>query len=212
MSANRSSGAQQHVSESASKTTSKQHQSTDSSSNEIMQRFSVNLRRMIENRENLAAKSVTFSTATVETSFGGTQTPGRIKDSSVLSDSGQQVINRSNVKPLISKPMYVKASVSKQACRDQSPRRASENVIRDKTTVGVKSETVLSADSCVTPLRRHTMERLRDRVSSTPECFKPVTLETPRTKQQRRSVDILGDDSTDSSMTVAVRVRPLHKR
>ena len=212
MSANRSSGTQQ---QSASKTASKQHQHKDSSSNEIMQRFSVNLRRMIENRENLAAKSVTFSAATVETSFGGTQTPGRIKDSSVLSDSGQRVINRSNVKPLISKPVHVKASVSKQACRDQSPRRASENVIRDKTVVGVKSETGrgLSADTCVTPSRRHTMDRSCGRVSSTPECFKPVTLETPRTKQQeRRSVDILGDDSHDSSMTVAVRVRPLHKR
>lgn len=219
MSTKGSNGAHQHAGQSESKTSLRQHTHKDSSGNEIMKRFSNNLRRMIEDRENLAAKSVTFSAETVETSFGGTQTPGQIKDSSVLIDHSQQVMNRNNsssAKVLISKPMYVKPAVSKhtkQTGRDQSPRRVSESLIHDKPSTPVKSVTGYGASDDVNmTLRRHTMERLCGRVTTTPECFKPVSLETPKTRQHRCSVDILGDDGHDSSMTVAVRVRPFNKR
>ena len=55
---------------------------------DLMQRFSMNFRKLLEDRENVGGtpKSVTFNPETVETSFGGSQTPGRIKDTSVHLD------------------------------------------------------------------------------------------------------------------------------
>lgn len=216
MSANGSTGGHQNVGQSASKTTLQQHSYKDSSGNEIMKRFSNNLRRMIENRENLVGKAVTFSTETVETSFGGTHSAGRIMDSSVLSDNGQQVFNRggSSAKPPLSETKPFVSKNAKQYGRDQSPRRVSESLIHNKprTPVSAKSETVNDTSGDTAPLRRHTMERLCGRVMTTPECFKPVTLETPKAKPQRCSSDLLGDEGHNSSMTVAVRVRPLNKR
>ena len=219
MSAKGFTSGHQNVGQSESKTTLRQYSLKDSSGNEIMKRFSNNLRRVIENRENLIGKAVTFSTETVETSFGGTQSAGRVKDSSVLSDNGQQVFklsrsddsrakpSQSETKPFVSKNV-------KQHCREESPRRVSESLIQTKprTPVTVKSDTVHDSGADMTPLRRHTVDKLCGRVTTTPECFKPVTLETPKSKPQRCSSDLLTDGGTNSSMTVAVRVRPLNKR
>ena len=199
--------------------TSRQYSLKDSSGNEIMKRFSNNLRRVIENRENLIGKAVTFSTETVETSFGGTQCAGRIKDSSVLSDNGQQVSkltcsDGSHAKPPESEAKPFVSKNVKQHCREESPRRVSESLIQSKprTPMTAKSDMVHDTGTDTTPLRRHTVDKLCGRVMTTPECFKPVTLETPKSKSQRCSSELLGDGGTNSSMTVAVRVRPLNKR
>ena len=69
--------------------------SHESPKDDIVKKFSQNLRRMIDSRNSPRQdgcsahdrlRTVKFNSQTIETSFCGTQTPGKIKDSSVLSD------------------------------------------------------------------------------------------------------------------------------
>ena len=132
-------------------------------------------------------KSVKFNPETIETSFGGTQTPGRIKTDTILKN-GVSNSNQSN-------------SVS---------RRNSETVSNTgfKTCPPIMS--IGASDVSITPVRRHTMDDIH--AQSTPECFHPVQFETPVAKNNKAATDLNESDEDSSSVTVAVRVRPFSQR
>lgn len=100
---------------------------------DLVNKFSKNMRRLMHNRENgtlpkesLPSKAVTFNVETIETSFCGTQTPGRIKELSMIETIAGDCsvtdkmfatssINRSVQKPLINTYKHASDESSKHS-------------------------------------------------------------------------------------------------
>ena len=267
------------------------------SQDEIMKKFSKNFRRLMETRENVpgSPKSVSFNPETVETSFGGSQTPGQIKDTSVhldfsvvdarrkeqnatkdqdcgdstlestdesITTSKDNASNETSRKPgsLSTTSTKTKLQTNGHLSKDRSSKTKPLQTNDTEKTVRVKSAPVLKnvksklngglpnqfkpdcrsttpvtqVAECKTPKKTHlngttnsnfqtpdrqyTLDHLKDplHTSGTPECFNPVTFETPRCKPRWSSGDTSGSNSSmesdASSMTVAVRVRPFSSR
>ena len=80
--------------------------------------------------------------------------------------------------------------------------------------------TTESGDSMTTPARKSLPDHLKSNgVRGTPDCFNPVSFDTPLIKSRQSSGDVWNSslsrdsiESDSSSMTVAVRVRPFSAR
>ena len=137
-------------------------------------------------------KAVTFNTETLETSVGGTETPGRIKELSTIEtpegdcEPGVKMFkvsgNRSSYRSLQEK----KAPLSKQSILLQS--KSSPNMSptvkqlkKSKANAEVSVKAVISMKNDrptpdKTPKHRFSVET---EVQATPEVFNQVTIETP---------------------------------
>ena len=197
---------------------------------ELLKKFSKNFRRVMENRENLLAdkpihppKSVKFDPDIVETSIGGTQSLGRINQ---LSDTSISSYSSTSTTTGNSSTLSSDSSSSDSCTFNGS---LSQSYIDTSSINGhnVNSSTHRrSVDQIAQRQRRSstkgfiTPSKLPRRLTgdgplpSTPECFNPVSFETPKPKSAaRRSASLEPrDDQDNSSVTVAVRVRPFTTR
>ena len=196
---------------------------------ELVRKFANKMRRAMQSRENFVVppKSVKFNPETMETSIGGTQTPGNVKVKSV-DDTMSSILSTSTVSSILSTSSSILESPTPNtaALKPPSPatRRRSEIPIpvRDLTANFERrasatekhdikmNETPTKPDMMNRFLRRHTLEQ------ATPECFNPVSFETPAVLgKHRRTLSAEHESQKEddcSSMTVAVRVRPFSKR
>ena len=229
---------------------------SDPARDEVMKKFSRNLKKLLDNRDNKPSKShshqsqrgVRFNPRTVDVSFGGTETSGKIKDLAL--DTANIDIDicvstektdklKENFQPKsrgtsdgridkgfkvpTSKPS--KGSNGPEPGSSRSPRRNSdseakrEHSSKSNGTQNVITPVLNSINNQVhTPIRRHTMDQLKQSSLGigTPDCFKPVAFETPmstlKMKMKRNRSDDDSNITEDSSVTVAVRVRPFSSR
>ena len=172
-------------------------------------------------------KSVKFNPQTIETSFGGTHTPGRIKtDASVISsvqskiDTGLSNLasrrkSDSNIQDQLNKTTTPVLSLNTRTTNQEQNQLCTpvkKTVVNDhvKRAPVMSLQTKASQETNGTPSRRFTLDSL---VSMTPECFNTVQIETPvavvKTKQ---NADLNDSEEDSSSVTVAVRVRPFSQR
>ena len=228
---------------------------SDPTRDEVMEKFSKNLKKLLDKREpsgtpkrkhHHSSRGVRFNPETVDVSFGGTESSGKIKDLTLDStkidiqidvDGDKRERSRGNsrnppkssmdngtnneFKVPSSKPS--KPNHSTDASRPKSPRRNSASETKQNNnkhanghSIGSNGSSFVNGQPC-TPVRRHTMDQLKKAEGgmSTPDCFNPVSLaETPGSslslKNRKPSDD--GHITEDSSVTVAVRVRPFSAR
>ena len=199
---------------------------------EILKKFSKNFRRVLENRENLLAdkpvnpsKSVKFDPEIVETSIGGTQSLGQINqlsDTSISSYSSSTTTGNnstlSSSDSSSSDSCTFNGSLSQSYIDTSSFNSNITNLSSQSKSVtqNAQRQRRSSTKGFITPSkvpRRLTGDH--GPLPSTPECFNPVSFETPKPRSaHRRSSASLdpGDDQDSSSVTVAVRVRPFTTR
>jgi len=156
---------------------------------------------------------VRFNPETVETSFGGTQLSGHIRESSILSnDSRLDVDTFTAMKTQDTHFLMPSASKTSRSVESHSQLRTPK---RTKSDHGFVTPTKTSLQYSIqarsrTPVRKHSVDILKHG-SQTPECFNPVTIETPQpASRHRHSEELL--KSEDCGITVAVRVRPFSIR
>ena len=200
---------------------------------EILKKFSKNFRRVLENRENLLAdkpvnpsKSVKFDPEIVETSIGGTQSLGRINQ---LSDTSISSYSSSSTTTGNNSTLSSSDNSSSDSCtfngslsqsyidtssfnsNSSSSKRRSVSSSQNQNTHRQRRS---STKGFITPSKVPRRLTGDGPLRSTPECFNPVSFETPKPKNAyRRSASLEPrDDQDSSSVTVAVRVRPFTTR
>ena len=168
---------------------------------EMMRKFSRTFRKaMLENRENSNVvtpskatpdRSVKFSSHTMETSLGGTHSLGRVK----FNDSALSSMSLNS------------------SCTSTVSLASSEDTpVKGKGTFAVPARPEDNSNY-VTPVKQMKVQMLQTlQEEATPDCYRTVSLETPRPKG-RVSVANEKDNSEDTcSVTVAVRCRPFSQR
>ena len=153
-------------------------------------------------------KSVKFNPLTVETSIGGTSTPGKIRSSLPLTEKQEAALAGA-----LKKANLFKTPERKNSKPPTGPRRSEPMTGYSPATPAYRKDDNSKKSGPKTPLRRFTLD---DKLPSTPECFNPVSIGTPVTHSSSHgnSHHSKLDDSMDenSSVTVAVRVRPFSQR
>ena len=89
--------------------------SSEGPRDELMRKFSKNMRKVMSTRdfpkESLPSKAVKFNAETIETSFGGTQTPGKIKELSMVEtvsgdcEVSERMFSTSSINPTVKKSL-----------------------------------------------------------------------------------------------------------
>ena len=195
---------------------------------ELLKKFSKNFRRVMENRENLLAdkpihppKSVKFDPDIVETSIGGTQSLGRINqlsDTSISSYSSTSTTtgNSSTLSSdnSSSDSCTFNGSLSQSYIDTSSINGHNVSSSTKRKSVDQNAQRRSSTKGFITPSKLPRRLTGDGPLPSTPECFNPVSFETPKPKSvARRSASLEPrDDQDNSSVTVAVRVRPFSTR
>ncbi|CAH1787951.1 unnamed protein product [Owenia fusiformis] len=190
------------------------------------------------NLENIHSPSVNkprvkFNEEVIETSFGGTQTPTRIKPGAPLQqklqdisenipdNDNEDIEDRRSVSEIVSIFGQTKLNKERNERDVTLVKKLNSDITNDSSTPKTKTASRHSIPATMktpskTPTKRLTWEKMG---TGTPECFNQVQFETPlalggSVKSKRGSSCMVDDyDGEDScSITVAVRVRPFNAR